>query len=239
MDSIFSQRKSHPQLPPMIETEDDIQILFQNSEYLAVAKSPGVSVHNNEDGQCLLGLLEKQLGAQGTRVKLFPAHRLDKETSGVQIFAFNSESAAKVAGEFQKQRVRKIYTGVLRGQLRLQEGEWNRPLTDKGEGRKNPEGSARDRVPCLTKFRVLESSSYFSLCEFDLMTGRQHQIRKHAALCNHPIVGDPRYGEPKYNAKIAELYKSTRMYLHCSRLELLGQVIECQIPSSFMALRLN
>lgn len=211
-----------------------IEILFQNQDFLAVAKDSGVSVHNNEDGQSLLDILEKQLAtAQGGGLKLFPVHRLDKETSGVQVFALSTEAAAKVAHEFQTQRVRKIYIGVLRGQLKPQEGVWDRPLTDKGEGRKNPEGSARERVSCVTQFRVLKSSSYFSLCEFDLMTGRQHQIRKHAALTNHPLVGDPRYGEPKYNEKIKNLYKFSRMVLHCSRLEVLGQVIDCPRPKIF------
>ncbi|MES3037006.1 MAG: RNA pseudouridine synthase [Bdellovibrionota bacterium] len=208
---------------------NQIQILLQNPDYIVVNKDAGISVHNNEDPQNLLLLLEKQLKVG----KLFPVHRLDKETSGIQVLALNSEAARTVAEEFQKKTVKKIYAGILRGQLKTAQGSWNKPLTDKAEGRKNPEGSAKDRVPCDTRFKVIKGNSYFSFCEFDLITGRQHQIRKHAAVVNHPIVGDPRYGDPKYNQKMADIYKTERMFLHCSRIELLGQIIECPPPKIF------
>lgn len=206
-----------------------IEILFRDKDFLAVEKPAGVSVHNNEDSQNLLQLLEGQLKLS----KLFPVHRLDKETSGIQLLALNSDSARALAEEFQGRSVKKTYVGVLRGQLRTKEGLWAHPLTDKAEGRKNPEGLSGARVPCETKFRVLRESQYFTFCEFDLMTGRQHQIRKHAALANHPLVGDERYGDPKYNKKIADLYGLVRMCLHCSLIEIHGQTIESPVPLSF------
>jgi len=206
-----------------------IQVLFQNDDFLAVNKPPGISVHNNEDPENLLVLLEKQLEIK----KLYPVHRLDKETSGIQLLSTNSESAAKVAEEFQKKSVKKIYCGVLRGQLKSKSGIWTKSLTDKAEGRRSPEGLAKSRVPCETRFHVLQEIQYFTLCEFELITGRQHQIRKHTALTNHPIVGDPRYGEPKYNEKIIQMYKFDRMFLHCSRIEILGHIIQCNMPDCF------
>jgi tRNA pseudouridine65 synthase len=209
-----------------------VRVIFQNKDFLAVDKDCGISVHNKEDPQNLLALLEDQLNLPD----ILPVHRLDKETSGIQILALNSAAAKKLAGEFQNRSVKKIYVGVLRGQLKTPEGVWTRPLTDKAEGRKNPEGTSRDRVPCETKFRVLKDTRYFSLCEFDLLTGRQHQIRKHTALINHPLVGDSRYGDPKYNAKMAGLYKSDRMYLHCTRVEIFGQIIESPVPVNFEVL---
>jgi RluA family pseudouridine synthase len=208
------------------------QILLQNQDFLAVDKPAGMSVHNNEDPENLLVMLERKLKSSD----IFPVHRLDKETSGVQILALNKGAASRLAEEFQNRSVVKIYYGVLRGRLKTAKGVWQKSLTDKSEGRKNPEGVKRDRVPCETRFRVVKSNPYFSLCEFDLKTGRQHQIRKHAALDNHAIVGDPRYGDPKYNSKIAELYKIERMFLHCSRLEIAGNVIECPLPESFAQL---
>lgn len=206
-----------------------IPILFQNASLLAVNKAPGVSVHNAEDPENLLLLLERQL----KRRHLFPVHRLDKETSGIQILALTSESAANLAEEFRERSVKKNYVGILRGQLEQREGVWDRPLTDKAEGRKNPEGLSRDRIPCETKYRVLKESKYFTYCEFDLITGRQHQIRKHSTLAKHHLVGDTRYGDPKYNQRMAGMYKTDRMFLHCTRIELLGHRIECPPASIF------
>ncbi len=209
-----------------------IDILYQNSDFIAVNKPHGISVHNNQEEGCLLQKMEAKLSGK----KVYPVHRLDKETSGIQVFALNSEAASTLAHEFQNRTVKKIYIGVLKGQLKTNEGVWNKPLTDKAEGRKNPEGIARDRVPCETRYRVVNMNDYFSFCEFDLITGRQHQIRKHSAAVNHPLVGDPRYGDQKYNERIFSIYKLERLFLHCRRIEILGTVIEAPAPESFKKL---
>lgn len=209
-----------------------IPILFQNEEILVVNKPEGISVHNNEDKQNLLILLEKEFAA----IKLYPIHRLDKETSGIQILALNSEAAQKYSSEFQNRSVKKIYHGILRGQLNDSSGSWTRPLTDKAEGRKNPQGQSKDRVPCETKFSVLKQNQYFTLCEFDLITGRQHQIRKHTALVNHPLVGDARYGENKYNEKMAKIYSTNRLFLHCAHIKIFNLPIDCPAPENFHSL---
>lgn len=209
--------------------KNEVPVLFQNQDYIAVNKGVGISVHNQEDQVNLLQVLEKQF----THKKFFPVHRLDKETSGIQILALHSESARYLAQEFENKSVHKIYYGIVRGQLKDQSGHWKNPLTDKAEGRRNPEGLSRDRVSCETKFRVIKSSKYFTYCHFDLITGRQHQIRKHAAVNKHHLIGDQRYGDPKYNAKISDIYQVQRMFLHCARLEILGQSIECPEPKEF------
>jgi len=206
-----------------------IEVIYQDKSILVVNKPPGISVHNNEDPENLLSVLAKQLKLG----PLLPVHRLDKETSGLQILAFDAEGAKALATEFQNRAVKKIYQGILRGQLKIKQGVWSRPLTDKAEGRKNPEGKSPDRQPCETMFKVIGESQYFSLCEFDLKTGRQHQIRKHAALANHALVGDPRYGESKYNEKMAKLLSEPRMFLHCSEISLLGKTFLASLPESF------
>jgi RluA family pseudouridine synthase len=209
-----------------------ITILFKDPDFLAVDKPAGVSVHNNEDPTNLLLLMN----ASRTGQKFFPVHRLDKETSGVQILALSADAARTLAQEFEKRSVLKIYTGILRGELKEKEGVWSLSLSDKAEGRKDPRGISRERVACETRYRVLKSSKYFSLCEFQLMTGRQHQIRKHSALANHALVGDPRYGDKRYNEKMAELYKTPRMHLHSTRLEIAGHKIEAPIPQDFISI---
>lgn len=207
----------------------EFPILFQNKDFVAVDKPAGISVHNNEDPQNLLGVLLSQLSLE----KLCPVHRLDKETSGIQVIALNEKAAKTLAEEFEKKTVKKIYLGLLRGELKDEEGTWKQALSDKGEGRRNPAGVAKDRVNCETQYKVLNKSKFFTLCEFNLITGRQHQIRKHAAVANHAIVGDPRYGDDRYNKKMAELYKTKRMFLHCTQLELQGHTLKSPMPEGF------
>ena len=204
-----------------------MEIIFQNSDFIAVNKPTGVSVHNNEDPNNLLSQLKSHYSA------LYPVHRLDKETSGIQILALNEKAAKNMAEEFQNRQVKKIYVGIIRGQLKQTDGIWRQPITDKAEGRKNPQGIAKERVPSETRFHVTKTSKFFSQVEFDLITGRQHQIRKHCALANHALVGDSRYGDPQYNQRMAELYKTDRMFLHCHKLEISGQKLDSSLPREF------
>jgi tRNA pseudouridine65 synthase len=210
---------------------NQVSILFQNADFLAVDKPVGISVHNNEDPQNLLLLLKNQLQL----TQLYPVHRLDKETSGVQVLALNEDAARMLAEEFHKRTIQKLYLGVLRGGWKQDEGIWNQALTDKAEGRQNPAGMAKFRVRCETRYKTLKTSEFFTLCEFDLITGRQHQIRKHAAIAHHSLVGDSRYGDTKYNKKIANFYQTQRMFLHCSTLEIAGQRLKSPTPEEFEA----
>lgn len=198
---------------------EQIPIVAQFKNWLVVNKPAGISVHN--DNEDLRTILKRQLSL-GSFQDIYPVHRLDKETSGLIVIATDSETAAFLATQFQQHEVKKNYTAVLRGSLAKgsEWTEWNAPVSDKSEGRKNPQGLARDRVEARTLYRVLESNKFLSLVEFKLLTGRQHQIRKHSALARHAIVGDARYGDPKYNAKISQRYQTTRMFLHASALEL-------------------
>lgn len=211
----------------MISSE--VPVIFKTDSWMAVNKPGGLSVHNSEDLQNLIELLK----IQTRQNRIFPAHRLDKETSGVQVVAFNEKTARELAEEFQDRNVEKFYVGVLRGELPNDGQSWNLPLTDKGEGRKNPAGLSKDRVPCETKYTILKTSRYFTLCQFQLMTGRQHQIRKHCALARHALVGDARYGDPKYNQKMANFYKTDRLFLHASSLFLGNQKLSAPIPKEF------
>lgn len=212
----------------------DLPIIFKDNECLVVDKPAGISVHNAEESGDLLNLLARRFGG----AKYFPVHRLDKETSGVQLFALTAAAAQALAARFQERDVRKLYVGITRGALAEATGVWSTAISDRSESRKNPQGVSADRVRATTGFKVLASSKYFSKVEFDLETGRQHQIRKHCALARHALVGDARYGDPKYNARMAELYGTPRMFLHHVRLEIAGKVFESPLPTEFTKLGL-
>lgn len=210
----------------------NIAVLYQDDSLVVVNKPAGTSIHNDEGASDLLSRLGKQL----SREVLWPVHRLDKETSGVQLLALNQDAARHFAEKFQLRETVKIYRGVLRGQLNVTSGLWDAPLTDRAEGRKSPAGHPKDRVPCETRFQVFKQNKFFTDCRFDLVTGRQHQIRKHAALSRHHLVGDPRYGDPAYNTKISSLYGFGRLFLHCAELALEGHLFQAELPPEFSAL---
>lgn len=220
----------------MLHNIMNLPIIAQGPSWLVINKPSGVSVHN--DPQDVVQLLRKQLKA-GTFEDIHPVHRLDKETSGLLLIALNAKTAKDLAEKFQARDCEKIYFALLRGSISDSEiwQSWNQPISDKAEGRKNPQGLAKDRVEARTDFHVVKSSQYFSLIEVKLMTGRQHQIRKHSALAKHSIIGDARYGDPKYNERIAGLYGTERMFLHAARLRISidgkEHVFEAPLPEDF------
>ncbi|WP_413290786.1 RluA family pseudouridine synthase [Bdellovibrio sp. HCB337] len=191
-----------------------LKILHETPEWLVVDKPAGLSVHNATPNVLTLLQLQKP------GVSFHLVHRLDQETSGVLLLAKNPKTAATLMETLNHDSTTKKYQAILRGKMKSDSESWQWALTDKAEGRKNPQGIGIDRKHCTTLVKVLQSNDYFTWVECEILTGRQHQIRKHAAIAKHPIVGDSRYNDPKYNERIFGLYPVTRMFLHAFELKI-------------------
>jgi RluA family pseudouridine synthase len=221
------------QTPPNFLIEDvTIPVVAAGSGWLAVEKPPDLSVHN-DPGHDLCSLLNKYFSALPMDAKTYgvtdfgfhAVHRLDRSTSGVMLVACKREILSFLATQFQARTVKKIYRAILHGHLKpagLPEkewGVWNRPLSKKATGRKNPEGNGRQR-PSETRYRILGYSKHYSLAEFELLTGHRHQIRRHAALSGHPVVGDKRYSPSRAVKFLKQRRRFHRLGLHAYALEL-------------------
>ncbi len=185
-------------------------IVEENSFFIVVNKPEGYSVHNEKPN--LIDVLND--------LKL-PTHfvnRLDNVTSGLVVIAKSPELHKPLSEALEKGQ--KTYRALLRAAWKTTDTNfvWNTPLSDKAEGRKNPQGIAKDRKACLTEGSVVRTNKYFTEALLEIKTGRQHQIRKHACINNCAIVGDPRYNDVAYNLKIVETYKIDRMFLHAESL---------------------
>jgi 23S rRNA-/tRNA-specific pseudouridylate synthase len=224
-----------------------MKILDVGKGWIAVDKPVGVASHATDQAEDdALTLLQDKLESDSLLAKstewdgfVSCAHRLDRETSGVLLIATRKEAATPLQNAFapQDKSSKKIYAAILRGTGLPNEGRWAYPITDKSEGRDQPQGKAQARKDAETIFRLVRESQYVSEIEIDLRTGRQHQIRKHAAIAKHAVVGDGRYGEKKYNLMIDKRYGTDRMLLHAKRLELVAPGfsirVEAPIPREF------
>lgn len=188
-----------------------IRMLEENNFFIALSKPSGVSVHNQSPS------LAEWLTAQ--KYPLHFVNRLDEQTSGITIVAKTAEVHHKL--QLALKTGQKHYRALLRGawKEKTQQVTWSESLSDKAEGRKNPQGLKADQKPCVTHVNLVRSNSYFSevLCQIE--TGRQHQIRKHACLHKQPLVGDKRYNEAKYNDLMLKKYNTQRLLLHCELIE--------------------
>lgn len=184
-----------------------IQIVSENPFFIVLFKPHGVSVHNQSPS-----LLEY------VKTHQKPEHfvnRLDAETSGLVVIAQN-QSLHEPLQQSLHAGIKK-YRALLCGVLQT-DAIWNWPISDKAEGHKNPQGEKANQKESLTEVKVVRSSKYFTEVEIILKTGRQHQIRKHSLLAKHPLLGDNRYGNEKYNTKMSTLYKDSRMQLEAESL---------------------
>ena len=200
-----------------------MEVLSYGRDWLAINKPSGISVHNDKDHD-VISAIKKQYG------EMFqPVHRLDKGTSGVLLIA-----RGKTLSVLQKdwREVSKPYWAIVRGQPKSVQGTWQFSLRDRAEGRKNPRGVARYRVSASTHYTCLSYNQHISLLNVILDTGRQHQIRRHCVLAGHEILGDTRYGDPRYQKKIAMWYKGMGLLLHAHTLifSIQDQRIEVHAP---------
>jgi len=209
-----------------------IPVLALGKGWLVVDKPAGISVHN-EPGRELCSLvsafIQNETTIQGQiemdpDFGVNPVHRLDKETSGAILLAVTREEFRFFSKQFESRQVNKRYVAILHGRLENPEGNdpwgtWRWALAKTAGGRQNPEG-AGERQDSQTRYRALDHSAHYTLVEIELLSGRTHQIRRHAKLAGHPVVGDARYGSMRAVNTLRRKYAFDRLALHARALTL-------------------
>jgi tRNA pseudouridine32 synthase/23S rRNA pseudouridine746 synthase len=204
-------------------------ILFENDDLLAVNKPEGLASipEGVKDRDCLLSLLE----SAGTG-RLYIVHRLDKEASGVILFARNAATHKHLNEQFRQRTVSKTYVALVHGVIAENSGIIDQPIREFGSGRM---GVDRQRgKPCRTEFQVSERLAAYTLVQAHPLTGRRHQLRVHFYSLGHPIVGDRRYGDKAMQRAFP------RLMLHAQEITFplpTGEKVTVQapIPESFWA----
>jgi len=167
-----------------------IEILHEDEALLVLNKPAGLPVipeHWHPDWPCLQSIANEQLG---TRV--FVAHRIDMETSGVVLLAKNAEAHRELCRQFAAHEVEKIYWALVQGEVQSEEQTIDLPLSPHpkkpGVTIVNKQGK-----PAITHCRVLERFRGYTWVEVKPQTGRQHQIRVHLKALGHPLLVDALY----------------------------------------------
>jgi len=209
---------------------DDLQLLHEDEALIAVAKPEGLATIPERD--LAAPSLQKALEAQRGE-RLWVVHRLDKEVSGLVIFARNAEAHRALSLAFEHRKVEKSYTVLAHGSIELDRGTIDRPLAEFGSGRMGVD--QRRGKPSVTTYTVLRRAKLFTLAEARPLTGRRHQLRVHFYALGHALVGDPRYGDLKAQAAFP------RLMLHAHTLSLphpsgAPLALEAPLPPSFRRL---
>jgi 23S rRNA pseudouridine1911/1915/1917 synthase len=197
-----------------------LEIIHQDKDLIAINKPAGLlSVGTTKENKNhALALLRTQLsrGKKSDNTKLWPVHRLDRDTSGILLFATSKEVREAVMAKWST--TEKTYLAVVEGKPKVEADTITEPLRlDENEYRMHV-GKHKHAKSAITHYKTLESNDTHSLLEVRIETGRQHQIRAHMAHMGNAIVGDERYGK-----------KGGRMGLHAMRLAFTHPIIHKSI----------
>ncbi len=225
------------------------EIIFENDSFVAVNKPAGLlSIPDREQTQTSLkDILLEKYGS------VFTVHRLDKDTSGIIIFA-KREAAHKYFSQlFEERKIEKYYQGLVHGIPAMKKGTIDAPIAEHGTQKGFYIVHQRGK-PSVTDYEVIEEHKLFSLVQFQLHTGRTHQIRVHCKNIGHPLACDELYGDgkPVLLSSIKKKYKLSkhdeeerpmlnRLALHSYRLKFTdadGEIIdlEAELPKDIRAL---
>ena len=205
-------------------------ILFEDNHCLAVVKPAGLLTQGVPAG---LPTLEAQVKAylksrynKSGNVYLGIPHRLDRPVSGVIVFARNSKAARRLAEQFQKRQVKKLYWAAVEGDVQPDEGEWEdwlRKLPDEARTERVEQGTP-DAKHALLRYRRLQAIRGSTLLEIEPLTGRMHQIRAQTAVRGWPVLGDELYGAKLPFGPPAELPRDKIIALHARSLTILHPI---------------
>ncbi|MCX5680415.1 MAG: RluA family pseudouridine synthase [Candidatus Omnitrophica bacterium] len=182
-------------------------IVYEDEHLMVIDKPSGMLVipTPKKETNTLTDLLNRDLDLRGIEANAYPCHRLDRETSGLMVYAKGKSIQRLMMDEFKKRAVKKTYIAFAQGTVQGSFGTITRNIYDKNKGRS---------IPALTKYKVTERNRGFSVLEVEPVTGRTNQIRIHLKAIGHPIVGESVYAFRKdYKLRFK------RVALHAKRLE--------------------
>ena len=193
-----------------------IPIIYED-EWLVIADKPAglltIPTPKNEKST-LTNILNEELKKNGLAYRLHPCHRLDRETSGLIIYAKGKSIQKKMMDLFKAHKIKKTYLAFVHGIIKDDKGQITKPI---------------DGLSALTRYRVLERRENFTVLEIIPQTGRKNQIRIHFKGIGHPLVG-----ETKFAFRKDYRLRAKRLCLHAKSLEFLhpitGEVIRENSP---------
>jgi 23S rRNA pseudouridine1911/1915/1917 synthase len=168
-------------------------IIYEDEHYIIVNKPSGllsIPDRHNDSIPSVTGLLRQLYPS------VYIVHRIDRVTSGILCFAKDEETHRYTSQLFEHRQVSKHYLGLVHGTLAAEEGIIERAMMEHPVIKGKMMIHQKQGKPSTTKFKVVEAFGLYSLVEFDLLTGRTHQIRLHISDYGNPIVCDELYGKP-------------------------------------------
>ena len=208
---------------PRARTIGNLEILYEDDDLLVVNKPPGllaVPLERRADAPSVSDQLEDHFRSLGRRRRPLVVHRIDRDTSGLVVFAKHGAAQAALKEQFRRREPERVYWAVVYGHPDPPHGTWRDHLTWDTKALIQKETSPRDprANEAISEYRVLKRFRDAALIEVRLRTGRRNQIRIQARLRGHTLVGEKRY---VYGPDALRTIRFERQALHARRLSFL------------------
>lgn len=211
-----------------------LDILYEDDDLLIVNKPKGMVVHpavGHSTGTLVNAIMYHCQGnLSGINGEIRPGivHRIDKDTTGSLIICKSDEAHRNIAEQIKEHSVTRRYVGVVAGTFSEESGTVEGAIGRHPNDRKRMTINEKNGKPAVTHYRVLQTLKGASFMEFELETGRTHQIRVHMASISHPLLGDTVYGNSKnpYKLQGQALHARTIGFIHPTT----GEYIEVSAP---------
>lgn len=220
-----------------------LDILYEDDCIIVADKPSGLlTMSTGKEGEItaysiLTDYVRSARGGRNTRDKgrIFIVHRLDRDTSGVIVFAKDEQTKHALQDDWNETILERKYIAAVEGTLEYDEGTVASYLKDNPKSMKvSSSWTDNGGKYSVTHFKVLRSSGQYSLVEFELETGRKNQIRVHASVIGNPVAGDRKYGSASNPLHRLCLHASTLVFHHPRTRQLLR--FDTGIPKDFMRL---
>ena len=211
-----------------------LRIIFEDSDLIVVEKKEGLlSVTTGRETETTAFLILKNyVKKSSTRNKIYTVHRLDRETSGVLVFAKHSDAQHILRDNWHEIVTKRVYVAVVEGKVEKESDRIVSWLTENEISLKiSSSRTDNGGKEAITNYRVIKSNDEFSLLEIELETGRKNQIRVHMESIGHPIVGDRKYGSTTTIGRLA-LHARVLEFYHPMTSEPLH--FETPVPREFL-----
>ena len=193
-----------------------LKLVYEDDDIIVVNKGYGLLSMGNEKvkDETAYNILRDYLKWQDPRNKVFIVHRLDRDTSGLMVFAKTVEAKEKLQHNWNNMVLERKYLAVVEGRPDPSEGEVRSYLAENSRYEVYSTDNPEEGQLAVTRYRTLKSKHGYSLMEVQLDTGRKNQIRVHMKDLGHPITGDRRYGAGSSPIHRMALHAQTLRFVH-------------------------
>ena len=213
-----------------------VQLVYEDSDIIVINKGYGLLSMGNDKVKegTAYSILKDYVKWKDPRNKIFIVHRLDRDTSGLMMYACNPEAKEAMQHNWNNMVLERKYLAVVEGKVEDDEGEVRSYLAENSQYEVYSTDNPNEGQLAVTRYKVLKRANGYSLLEVSLDTGRKNQIRVHMKDLGHPIAGDRKYGARTSPIHRLALHAQTLRFVHPVTRQIMS--FSTPVPASFASM---